>query len=247
MLALAKVGNEDVGALGPLVTRVFGDWSIAADKQSAAMDYMRAVSQQTGTTVAKLAETVVYAGAPLRLLGYNFEQAAALIGKFEQEGVNTELVLGGMKAALQKFAKEGIADPAAEWQKFVEGVKSGAVTMSEVIQEVGSKRGPDLYKAITEGRLETVKMIEQLQRMAKDGGASVTTLPGEFTKLKHNIEISLGAPTLGWIQNVKAAYEDLKHWHDDIFAVDAATAKKYGNTTNMTPDPRPPPTVPARK
>lgn len=203
MIALAKVSNEDVGAIGPLVTRVFGDWSIASDRQAKAMDFLRATSQQTGTSVSKLAESVVYAGAPLRMLGYNFEQAAALIGKFEKEGVNTELVLGGMKAALQKFAAEGIADPAAEWQKFVEGVQKGSVTMADLIEEVGAKRGPDLYRAIVEGRFQIKGMTEDLMSAAKNGGASVTTLTGEFEKLKHYIQTDLGTGMLDFINATK--------------------------------------------
>lgn len=210
MIKLSKVAGEDVAALGPLVTRVFGDWSIATDKQGAAMDYLRAVSQDTGTTVSKLAETVVYAGAPLRLLGYNFEQAAALIGRFQKEGVNTELVLGGMKAALSKFAAEGVTDVSAAWQKFVEDVKTGTKTISDVMAEVGVKRGADLFKAITEGRLEIGKMTEDLQRLAKTGGASVSTLSGEFTKIKHAAEIGLGGPMLELIKATEQEIEGLE-------------------------------------
>lgn len=215
MIALAKVSGEDVGAVGPLVTRVFGDWSIATDRQAGAMDFLRAASQQTGTSVSKLAEQVVYAGAPLRMLGYSFEQATALIGKFEKEGVNTELVLGGMKAALQKFAKEGVADPAAEWQKFVDGVQKGTVTMADLIEEVGAKRGPDLYRAIVEGRFQIQGMTADLAKAARDGSSNVSTLTGEFTKLKHYIQTDLGGGMLDFINQTKeeiATVQRLATW-----------------------------------
>jgi len=166
-LNLAKTQKEDVVAIVPLVTRAFGDWSIATNKQGAAMDYFRAVSQATGSSVASLAETVVYAGAPLRQLGYNFEQSTALIGKFQKEGVNTELVLGGMKAALQKFAKDGVTDTAAAWQEFVAGVRSGNITLQDVMKEVGAKRGVDLYKAITEWQPRAAKMWTASRRSSQ--------------------------------------------------------------------------------
>lgn len=188
MIRLAKTQREDVAALTPLVTRVFGDWSIATYDQAAALKFLQAVSQQTGTQVSKLAETVVYAGAPLRMLGYNFEEAAVLIGKFEKEGVNTELVLGGMKAALQKFSKEGVKDVAAEWGKFVEGVKSGSITLQDVMLKVGAKRGPDLYRAIIEGRFEIDKMTEAAKKLAAEGGGSVETFTGQMKKLQHQLE-----------------------------------------------------------
>ncbi len=191
LLKLSKIGNEDVAALGPLVTRVFGDWSISADKQGKAMDYLGVVSQRTGTSVSKLAEQVVYAGAPLRLLGYNFDEAAALIGKFEKEGVNTELVLGGMKAALQKFAKEGVSDTAGAWRDFVEGVKGGAITMQQVMDQVGAKRGADLFKAITEGRFEIDKSVKSFEELAAKGGDALVSLGGAFTRLKNAIAVAL--------------------------------------------------------
>ena len=215
MIALARVSNEDVGAIGPLVTRVFGDWSIATDRQAGAMDFLRAASQQTGTSVSKLAEQVVYAGAPLRMLGYSFEQSTALIAKFEKEGVNTELVLGGMKAALQKFSKEGVADPAAEWQKFVDGVQKGTVTMADLIEEVGAKRGPDLYRAIVEGRFQIQGMTADLAKAARDGSSNVSTLTGEFTKLKHYIQTDLGGGMLNFINQTKeeiATVQRLATW-----------------------------------
>jgi len=188
MIRLAKTQKEDVGALTPLVTRVFGDWSIATYDQAGALKYLQAVSQQAGTSVSRLSETVVYAGAPLRMLGYDFETATALIGKFEKEGVNTELVLGGMKAALQKFAKEGVKDVNAEWDKFVAGVKNGSVTLSDALKLVGAKRGPDLYRAIVEGRFEVEKMTASAKELADKGGASIETFTGQLTKLQHRLE-----------------------------------------------------------
>ncbi len=188
MLKLAKTQNEDIAQIAPLVTRVFGDWSIATERQGKAMDFMRVVSQQTGTQVGRLAEQVVYAGAPLRQLGYSFEQSVALLGKFEKEGVNTELVLGGMKAALQKFAKDGVTDTAAAWKEFVDGVRSGAITMQDVMKEVGAKRGVDLFRAITEARFEIDKLVTSTQELADKGAQGPTTLKTKFTILAHEIE-----------------------------------------------------------
>lgn len=192
-IQLSKTQREDVAQIVPLVTRAFGDWSIAANQQGRAMDFLRVTSQQTGTQVSRLAEQVVYAGAPLRQLGYNFDQAASLIGKFEKEGVNTELVLGGMKAALQKFAAEGITDTAGAWQKFVKGVQDGSVTLTEVMKEVGAKRGVDLFKAIQEGRFAIDDMVKSTANLATKGGENVDTLRSKFTKLQHQIEATVAA------------------------------------------------------
>lgn len=190
-IKLARTQNEDATVVVPLVTRVFGDWSIATNKQGQAMDYLRVVSQQTGTQVSRLSEQAVSAGAPLRQLGYSFEQAVALIGKFDKEGVNTELVLGGMKGALQKFSKEGITDTAAAWKEFVEGVKNGSITLQDVMKEVGTKRGVDLYKAIQEGRFEIEKTVETYKQLETQGGQSIESLRTKMTKFTHEVEAAI--------------------------------------------------------
>lgn len=194
MVKLAKTMGEDVGGLAPLVTRVFGDWSIAADRQARAMAYMQVTAQQTGTTVATLAERVVYAGAPLRALGYDFESAATLIGKFEKEGVNTELVLGAMKAILGKFAKEGIQDTSKAWRDFIDQVKAGNVTLSDIAQTagefgVGRRAAVDLFRAVMEGRFEIDKTVDSFKNLAKEGTASVETVRGTLQKWQHQLEL----------------------------------------------------------
>jgi TP901 family phage tail tape measure protein len=155
-IELGKTQGESVATIAPLVTRMFGDWSIGSGQTEHALDFLRVVSQQTGVTVSQLASTIVYAGAPLRALGYDFDHAATLIGKFEKEGVNTELVLGGMKAILGKFAKDGISDTAAAWQDFIQQVKTGAVGLSDIAQTagefgVGRRAAVDLFRAVQEG------------------------------------------------------------------------------------------------
>lgn len=221
-IKLAKTQREDVGTIVPLVTRAFGDWSISTDKQTAAMDFLRVASQQSGTSVSKLSETVVYAGAPLRALGYSFETATTLISKFEKEGVNTELVLGGMKTVLAKFAKEGVTDTATAWQDFVNKVHSGAITFQDLASSngpygVGVKRATDLYRAIVENRFQIDGMTESLKKLANDGGASLETFSSKVTKARHEIEsfagqhyqliaaIGLGAPIVLGIGRAFAA------------------------------------------
>jgi phage-related minor tail protein len=71
-------------------SRLFGDWSIAAEDTAGTMDYLFRVSQSTGIGVNDLSAKLVQFGAPLRQLGFDLETSAAMLGKFEKEGVNTE-------------------------------------------------------------------------------------------------------------------------------------------------------------
>ena len=108
MLNLARTAGTDIGPLIAAATRTFGDWSIATSQQSKALDYLFRTSQTTGIGVQQLMEIVVQFGAPMRALGFTFEQAAAMMGKWEKEGVNTELVIGSLRIAAGNFARDNI-------------------------------------------------------------------------------------------------------------------------------------------
>ena len=59
LLNFARITKTDINTLIPATTRVFGDWSIATDKQGKAMDTLFKVSQTTGIGVDRLLERVV--------------------------------------------------------------------------------------------------------------------------------------------------------------------------------------------
>ncbi len=203
LVELEKMGQTfDTNAF----TRFLGDWSIPADKAGDSLNRLFQLSQATGVPMARLQEIVVSYGAPLRSLGFEVDEATTMLAKWEKEGVNTELVLGGMKSGLGRTAKAmsdgGAAAQAAEvaqakynevLEEFGEGSeeaqtaafklddanKKAAKTMAEsipaafnetvaaikgasseteafgiAIDAFGVKAGPDMARAVLEGRLE---------------------------------------------------------------------------------------------
>lgn len=164
-LTLGRVSGEDVPGLIAEGTRAFGDWGIAVEDQAETMDYFWKVSQSTGIGVSDLMGKMVQFGAPLRQMGFDFETSAALLGKFEKEGVNAELVMGSMRQALGKMAKEGI--PAEEGlKKTVDAIKNAGSTSeanAAAIELFGSRAGPDMAAAVREGRFEIDDLIASLE------------------------------------------------------------------------------------
>ena len=106
VLDLSRITGTDAVSNVASLTRVFGDWSIATEDQGATLDALFRASQSTGIGVDQLGQSVVQFGAPLRQVGFSFEQSIGLLGKFEKEGVNSELVMGSLRIALGKMAKE---------------------------------------------------------------------------------------------------------------------------------------------
>ena len=164
-LNLSRVTGQDMSASIANVTRLFGDWGIASDDQAGSMDLLYRASQATGIGVNELSGKLVQFGAPLRAMGFDMSEAAVMMGKWEKEGVNTELVLGSLRIAMGKFAKEGVPmregldDTIAKIQKLGPGAEATSLAM----KTFGARAGPDMAAAILEGRFELGALLDQVK------------------------------------------------------------------------------------
>lgn len=157
ILTLTRITGAELGGVIRESTRLFGDWGVKQSDMAGALDKVFRASQSTGIGVEQLMSTMVRYGAPLRQFGFSFDEAAALMGKFEKEGVNLELVTGSLRIALGKFAKDGVQNPRAELEKYIEVIKN-AKTAGEAnaiaFDVFGARAGADMAAAIREGRFE---------------------------------------------------------------------------------------------
>jgi TP901 family phage tail tape measure protein len=196
MLNLARVNKAEIGPLIRETTRLFGDWSIATDDQSESLDFLFKTSQATGIQVTQLAGTLVQFGAPLRALGFSFEQATALIGKFEKEGVNLETVLAGLRMGLKNFAKSG-EEPAAALIRLVAEIKnagSEAEANTKAFQVFGQRAGIDMARAIREGRFDLDELIQTLQNSREtinQAAADTKSLSEKFVELRNKVMVAV--------------------------------------------------------
>jgi phage-related minor tail protein len=165
MLEMTRLTGGDLSANIASVTRVFGDWGVAAKDQSGTMDYLFKVSQTTGIGIDALSQKVVQFGAPLRQMGFDFETSAAMLGKWEKEGVNTEAVLSGMKIGLGKFSAAG-KEPVkamADVTAAIKGAGTAGAANQIAIEAFGQRAGPDMAAAIREGRFDLDALMGTLK------------------------------------------------------------------------------------
>ena len=168
VLELSRITKTDLSGNIESVTRLFGDWSIKTKNQAGALDKLFRASQATNVPVSKLSELMTKFGGPLRQLGFGFDQAAALVGKFQKEGVNTELVMGSLRIALGRMAKQGVKDPQEALAKLtaeIKGAGSAGEANKLALETFGARAGPDMAAAIREGRFE----IGDLQKTIAGG------------------------------------------------------------------------------
>lgn len=167
-LALRFAHLEEMGNAASVenVTRLFGDWDVATGKQVETMDQLFRASQATGPSIDQLAQSAVRFGAPLRQMGFDLGETVTLLGKFEKEGVNTNLVIGSMRIALGKLASQGVKDVPAEFRRLVQGIEdagSAGEANALALEVFGARAGPDMAAAIREGRFDIDALFKQIQ------------------------------------------------------------------------------------
>lgn len=217
MLNLSRVANTDIGPLTAAATRAFGDWSIATNKQSESLDFLFKTSQATGIGVTRLTELVVQFGAPLRALGFSFEEGAALMGKWEKEGVNLETVLSGLRFALGNFAKAG-KEPAQalkEVQQAILAAKNESEATGIAFQTFGKRAAVDMSRAIIEGRFnidELVKSLKNSKESINAAAKDTLSLSERFTLLRNSASVALeplSKPLMTALENAVTAAQPL--------------------------------------
>ncbi len=197
MLKLAKVTGEGLNTLIPATTRMFQDAGLGADEYGDALDYTFKVSQSTGIGVSKLQELMAQFGGPLRQMGFDWQTAAAMLGKFEKEGVNTNLVVGSLRIALGKMAKEGISEPNKALQEMITKIKEAGTAGQAnalALEMFGAKAGPDMAAAIREGRLNLDELLMSLKNSPEtiEKAASDTEdAADKFVILKNQMAVAL--------------------------------------------------------
>ncbi len=178
LLNLTRLTGGDTATNVQSMSRLFGDWGVAAESMPDVLDEVFRASQQTGTGVDQLAQSAVQFGAPLRQMGFSLEESLALFGKFEAEGVNTSTVLAGMRRGLATFAQAGEA-PAEALSRAVDSIKNAgsvAEANSTALEIFGSRAGPDMAAAIREGRFELDDLVSQIE-----GGSDTIAAASEDT------------------------------------------------------------------
>lgn len=232
-LNLTKLLGGDVSTNVARVTRAMGDWGVSAEDGTLLMDKLFIASQSTGIAVDQLADQVVKFGSPMRQMGFELDDAIALFGKFEKEGVNAELVMGSLRIALGKMAREGITDSGEALEILVERIKNaGSVGEANALalDAFGARAGPDMAAAIREGRFEIDELITQLgdAEGAIDSNADAAlTLSDRWTIVKNRASeaiVPIGDHLVGALEGAFDAVESKLGPALDNFAPKIVTA-----------------------
>lgn len=165
ILEFTRLTGGDAVENTRLLTRTMGDWGVSVEESAGLLDTMYGAGQAFGIGFDSLSQKLVQFGAPLRQMGFGLEESIAMLGKWEKEGVNTELVIGSLRIAAGKFARDNVPlrDGLNQTMEAIKGAASESDALALAMDVFGARAGPDMAAAIREGRFELDEAIATLQ------------------------------------------------------------------------------------
>ena len=200
---LSAVIEDSAGALQK--------WNIEENKMSEAMDHAFKVSQSTGIAYGDLTKGLTENGATLQALGYDYNNAATLLGKLQKSGANTSKVMSAMQKAVAYAGSKGL-DAADTFSKYYDSIQNAAnetEALTIATELFGSKGAVEMVDAIRSGKLE----IDDLNAALEANGETISGLASEqyggfeeqFSLMKQNLELALKPLAQDVVKAVEAA------------------------------------------
>lgn len=190
-------------------TAAFSAFGIEGTKVEGAMDTLFRVSQSTGIGMNELAATVQTSAAPLKNLGFSFEETAALAGTLDKAGLNTSQVMASMSKGLVTLAKDGEAPQEAfkrvtgELQGFVKsGDTAGALNLASKV--FGTRGASQFVGALQSGKVN----LDDLTKSAALSGDTILGLGKETADAAESWQL-IKNKALAALEPVGAAVFDL--------------------------------------
>lgn len=197
----SEVNSSDVSTSIETVAKAMNDANIPTSELNSVLDELTSASQESGLTVDTLAEALSQNGVQMRALGFNTQETIALLATMEKNGVNSSVVLTGMKKAIVNYTNAG-KDANVELGNLFQGIQDGTVSASDAMDVFGTKAGASLYQYIQEGKLNYQDLLKVLQDSNGQLDASYEAMldPMDQAKVAMNNLKQVGADLFDQIQ-----------------------------------------------
>lgn len=171
LLEMSRITGGDLTANGEAFTRMVGDWNLNLQDLPGYMDQVFTASQQTGAEVGTLMEQIVQYGAPMRNFGFSFQESGALLAGFAAQGVNTEIVMSGLRTAQGKFIAQGKDMSSGLWETIdaIQNAETQTEALGIATNIFGAKAAGDWLDTIRGGKFD----LEEITNAMMDSRGAI--------------------------------------------------------------------------
>lgn len=213
-MKFSDITGQDTTQAVQLVSRAMENAGIDSKELDTVLDQLAVAGQASGTSVAKLTENLTKYGTPMREMGLSTEESIAMLAQFEKAGVNTDTMLGGMKKAMQNWAREG-KNSTDEFKNVIKEIQNApdktkaAQTAMEVF---GNKAGSEFADAVRSGRFE----YEDFLDIIKSSGGAVEDTYSQTQDGFDKIQLAAQSLKVGVGEAVKGLLDEYSPEIDDF-------------------------------
>lgn len=168
----ADLNGTDVSASIDSVQAAMAAFSIESSKAGDVLDILNKAGQDSGISMDTLSNSLLTNAASLTEMGFGLESAAGLIANLEKNGVDSSAAMAGLKKAFANATADGktMEEALAELESTMQSADSNTEAYQAALDLFGNKAGPQLAKAIQEGRLS----LDEASNAVTDYGDSVS-------------------------------------------------------------------------
>lgn len=173
MIKFAEINGTDVAASTVNSKRALEAYGLSVDWLSDVLDSTTYVAQLTGVSVDDLMKKATDGAPQIKALGLEFDEGVALIGQFEQAGVDSSAALGTLSKAAVNYAKDGktMKEGLAETIDKIKSSTSETDALTIASEVFGTKAAPRMVDAIKRGAFS----FENLAGTAENAAGVVST------------------------------------------------------------------------
>lgn len=222
-IKFAELNGTDVSGSIDKVQASMTAFGMSGSEASTVLDILNKAGQDTGISVDKLSQDIMSNSTALKEMGFDYNSAAGFIANLNKNGIDSSTVMTGMKKALQNATKEGkpLSQALQELQTNMANADSSTEAMQMAIDLFGSKAGPQLAAAISEGRISLDEAANAVTNFGDSVNATfeATQDPPDKFKIAMN-ELKLTGSELGGtiLETLTPALEKLSGLITDLRA-----------------------------
>lgn len=172
LLKFAQINGQDVTTATINSKEAIEAFGLSADNLNEVLDAVTRTAQNTGVSTDKLFDSVIKGAPQLKALELDFAQATALMGSFEQKGIDSSKALTYLSRAQVQFAKDGktLEEGLTELVTKLQNTADETEALNIASEIFGTRGATFMLDAIQRGALD----FEDFANAAKLAAGAVT-------------------------------------------------------------------------